>query len=191
MIVHNSADLLGSAPSRPFQDTLGGVWLARHLWGRLTLGCYPLPVTLLPSAGCGWHWCPVAVRGPARRDLGARPPCRPSVPGHRRCSRALCPSWGSPHCCCGEKGQVRIKQPSTAPLAPSLSLLPLCSSLSAPPTGLADPWCQASAFLSQVCLAGAVLVRAHVAGPQGSRAPGVSTDRLSPVLLLTPRILLL
>lgn len=47
---------------------------------------------------------------------------------------------------------------------------------------------QASAFLFQVCLAGAILKAPAVAGHSGSQAPGVSTDRLSPALPLLPSI---
>lgn len=129
--------------------------------------------------GPGGCWPSTAAHGPARRALGQMHPCcSPSVLGCRGCSMALCPSWGSPHCCCQEKGQAEIKHSCAVPLRPS-STPHSTSHLSlrgCPPHGPGGTRGQASAFLHQVCLAGAV------AGHCGSPAPGISVDRLSPVL---------
>lgn len=199
MLVHDLADLWAGAlpglPGTPQEELVGP-----PSRGSLTLGCHSSlrlrgdgcqcdsvgqPVRPLPSAGacpgCGRRWPPGAARGPAHRALGETQPCRPSALGRRGRSTARCPSWGSPHCRCREKGQAPIKQPSAAALAPPCSPFALCASLSVP--GL----CLSVSGL----LAGAVLEAPAVAGHAGSQAPGVSTDRLSPALPLKPRILLL
>lgn len=71
---------------------------------------------------------------------------------------------------------------------PLLSILPLRPSQSVLPTSLSNPWCQTSAFLYQVCPAGAVLVRARGGRELWESSSWHFSDRLSPVLLLTSRI---
>lgn len=129
MLVHDLADPGdGALPGLP--RTPPGGLVGPPSRGSLTLGCHSSlclrgdrcqcdsvgqPVRPLPSAGacpgCGRRWPPGVARGPAHRVLGETRPCRPSALGRRGCSTARCPSWGSPHCCCREKGQVPIKQP--------------------------------------------------------------------------------
>lgn len=136
-------------------------WGDWHQYGRVGRSVRLL-LSVGACPGCGQGCLPVAACGPAHRALGqVHPCCSPSVLGHRGCSMALCPSWGSPHCCCWEKGQIQIKDSSTVPLSPSPALHPDSLSLLVCPSHRpGGPWFQASAFLYQACLAGAVLLRA-------------------------------
>ena len=72
-----------------------------------------------------------------------------------------------------------------------ISILSLSSPPSVSPTDLVDSWCQASAFLYQLCLLVLSLWVSAVAGHRENQAPGVSEDRLSPVLSWDAQILLL
>ena len=152
MNVYSSADLLGSAPSRPSQDTLGGVWLPPPFAGQATSFCWDLSLVRPALVSRCSLWPSTQSSG---GDAARPPPFSSGAQGllHSSVSFLGLSSLPLPRESMGAYQTVLYCSSGPCPCSP------FC--LSVPPTGLVEPWCLASASLYQACPAGAVLVLAH------------------------------